>query len=489
MLGRAGPILKSRIEKTLGRRFNSRVQLETLRVSAISGFEVKGEHLRITPEGAAEPIIYIESFSFHASLFGLFFKPTRVDKVYVTGLEIRIPPREERLHFPGNRSQANDKNQINVQEIVCNDSRLTIAVTDPKKDPKIFVLRHIELHDVGPDAPWRYEASLTNAIPRGEIHATGTFGPWRTGNPGDSSVSGHYTFEHADLRTIKGIGGMLSSVGDFTGRLDRIAIEGTADVPGFSLSTANRSMPLHTTFHATVDGTTGDTYLERVDAKLRNSSFTTSGTIVNLRGQGHRIDLDTDIPAGHLQDFLDLAVKTRPAVITAIIAMRAKLQIDPGSEPVPTKIRMASGFSLTGVRFTNAATQDTIDQLSMRAQGDPENAKPGAKFVASTLRGTFDMNAGSLHFSNLAFAFPGAHIRMAGIYTLDGKTFDFKGKLQTDAKLSQMVAAKWKSRLLKVADFLFYRQGGGSQIPFTVSGTTSAPKFGVDILGRHFGIR
>ena len=121
--------------------------------------------------------------------------------------------------------------------------------------------------------PWRYDAAITNAIPRGEIHATGFFGPWQTDSPGDSSVSGHYTFDHADLNTIKGIGGILSSVGDFKGQLDRIVVDGTTETPDFSLDTSNHPIPLHTRFHAIVDGISGDTYLEPVNATLRNSTF------------------------------------------------------------------------------------------------------------------------------------------------------------------------------------------------------------------------
>ena len=86
-------------------------------------------------------------------------------------------------------------------------------------------------------------------------------------------MTGKYTFEHADLNTIKGIGGTLHSVGDFTGRLDRIEVHGTADVPDFSLDTANHPVPLHTQFSAIVDGTTGDTYLQPVEAKLGESEF------------------------------------------------------------------------------------------------------------------------------------------------------------------------------------------------------------------------
>ena len=71
-------------------------------------------------------------------------------------------------------------------------------------------------------------------------------------------------------------------------------------------------MPLHTRFHAVVDGITGDTYLEPVDATLRNSSFTTSGSVINIKGRGHIIDLDVYVPQGRIQDFLDLVVKTQP---------------------------------------------------------------------------------------------------------------------------------------------------------------------------------
>ena len=84
---------------------------------------------------------------------------------------------------------------------------------------------------------------------------------------------------------------MLSSVGDFQGQLDRISVDGTTETPNFSLDTANHPMPLHTRFHAVVDGITGDTYLEPVDATLRNSSFTTSGSVINIKGRGHIIEL------------------------------------------------------------------------------------------------------------------------------------------------------------------------------------------------------
>ena len=200
-------------------------------------------------------------------------------------------------------SRRHGKIKIVVDEIVFDDSRLVIGTDKPDKDPKVFEFQHIVLHDVGSQSASPYDATLINAVPKGDIHAVGTFGPWNTEAPGDSAVTGKYTFHHADLNTIKGIGGMLHSVGDFTGRLDRIEVQGTADVPDFSLDTANHPVPLHTQFSAIVDGTSGDTYLQPVEAKLGASEFSCSGAVVNIKGKGHTIDLDVDVPAGRIRGF------------------------------------------------------------------------------------------------------------------------------------------------------------------------------------------
>lgn len=318
MIRRAAPILKGRVTETLSTRFNSRVELGNLNVSVLRGLEVSGDQLRIYPPdsvvaaAANQPLITLEHFSFHSGLIGLFFRPLNVGTVQVTGMQINIPPRGMRGGPSPGGKKSGGKIKIVVDTIICEKSRLMIGTTNPGKEPKNFELKHIQMHNVGPNVPWQYDAMLVNAVPRGDIHAVGTFGPWETESPGDSSVTGHYTFDRVDLNTIKGIGGILSSVGNFKGQLDKIIVDGTTETPDFSLDTANHPMALHTRFHATVDGTSGDTYLEPVNAKLRNSSFTARGAVVSVKGKGHTIDLDVDIPSGQIQDFLELAVKTEP---------------------------------------------------------------------------------------------------------------------------------------------------------------------------------
>jgi hypothetical protein len=91
------------------------------------------------------------------------------------------------------------------------------------------------------------------------------------------------------------------------------------------------------------------------------------------------------------------------------------------------------------------------------------------------------MGDGRLRLSNLLYTLPGGTVQLSGVYSLDGKEFDLSGKVRTEAKLSQMVASKWKSWLLKPVDPFFSKNGAGAEIPVKITGTKGAPKFGLDL--------
>jgi hypothetical protein len=489
VLRRAGPILQGRIIETLSTRFESRVELDGLDVSLGRGIEVAGRGLRIFPPesvmaaGAKQPLITVRNFHFHSGVAGLFLKPMHVAAVNVYGLDIEVPPKSMRAQKHESSRKHRGKIKIVVDRILCDDSRLVIQTDKPNKEPKLFVLRHVELQNVGPNAPWKYNANLSNAVPRGDIYSQGAFGPWETQSPGDSYVDGHYTFENANLNTIKGIGGILSSVGDFKGQLNRIAVHGTTKTPDFSLDTANRGINLETTFDAIVDGTTGDTYLQPVQAKLAESNFTVSGAVISIKGKGHRIELDTDIPAGRIQDFLALAVKTSPPVLTGVIKTKTHITIEPGKESVTKKLKSHGTFVLRQIQFTNPAVQDKVDMLSLRARGEPKKAKPGAADVNSIMRGSFIIGGGKIVFRRLSYDLPGAEVNLAGVYSMDGQQFEFRGKVKTKATLRKMVATWWKSWLLTPISPFFKKDGAGAVIPVKISGTRSEPKFGLNLFG------
>src|SRR6202000_1874621 len=105
-------------------------------------------------------------------------------------------------------------------------------------------------------------------------------------------VEGSYSFTHADLSTLKGIAGILSSTGKYSGELGKIVVDGTTETPDFRLDITGHAVPLHTDFHAIVDGTDGDTYLEPVKARILQSTFTAKGKIVRVQPKGRDIELD-----------------------------------------------------------------------------------------------------------------------------------------------------------------------------------------------------
>jgi hypothetical protein len=167
--------------------------------------------------------------------------------------------------------------------------------------------------------------------------------------------------------------------------------------------------------------------------------------------------------------------------MTGRLGMKTKLHIPPGKESVTRKIGLKGGFTLRQIHFTNPEVEDKVDMLSLRAQGDPKQAKPGAEDVHSEMVGQFVLGGGKLTFSKLDYTLPGATVALTGEYSLDGDRFEFAGKMRTDAKVSQMVASKWKSILLKPVDPFFKKDGAGAEIPVKISGTKSAPKFGLDL--------
>jgi hypothetical protein len=488
MVKRAGPILKGRVIETLSTRFDSRVELDQFNVALGRGLEVTGDGLRIYPPddvvaaGATKPLIAVQHFAFHSGLRGLFLKPMHVSTVRVTGLAVNIPAREQRQTGPKREQRHGGKIKIVVDEIVCDQSHLEVGTLKPGKAPLAFELEHISMHSVGiSDQPWTYDAVVMNPIPKGRVHTTGTFGPWVTESPGDSNLTGRYVFENADMNTIKGIGGTLSSTGEMTGHLNRIGVIGETEVPNFSIDTASHPMPLHTKFDAIVDGLTGDTYLNHVEARLGGTDMTAKGMIVNVKGKGHIVDVTVDIPHGRVQDLLQLAIKTEPVLMTGGISLKTRLYIPPGKVSVSQKMALKGQFTLHQIHFTNPKVEDKLDMLSLRAQGQPQDAKPGAVDVHSQMSGQFSMEHGRLTFPDLAYALPGAKVQLAGVYSLDGNEFDFHGKVQTQAKISQMVASGWKSWLLKPVDHFFKGQNGGAEIPVKITGTKSEPKFGLDL--------
>jgi hypothetical protein len=487
VISRAEPILRTRVIETLSARFKSRVELGEIHVWIAQGIHVDGKALRIygatdpNPwEPGVQPLLEIGEFRFQAALRNLFREPMHVDTIYLDGLVMNIPPKNDRAQI-GNMRRTSGKISIVVDHFDCTNAKLLINTSRPGRAPLEFDISSLKMKDIGPGRPLQFQATLVNPKPVGDIQSTGLFGPMNDTSPRDSAVSGQYSFTNADLGTLRGIGGILSSQGRYSGSLGRIEVDGETDTPDFQLAVSGHRVPLHTEFHAIVDGTDGDTFLEPVKARVLHSSFTASGKVVRVSNpNGHEIDLNVVLDRATIQDLLTLGVNTDPPLMSGPVEMKAHLLLVPGPLELSDRIKIAGTFHIPSGQFSNEKLQGRIDALSLRSLGKPKLVGQGPEIVApSDLRGTFNLSQGLLSFSFLHFQIPGTHADMTGQYSLDGKTFDFHGKLKLDAKLSQMTTG-WKSILLKPVDPFFHKDGAGTEVPFKINGTKSEPRFGLD---------
>ena len=469
------PIARNYVLTALRDRYKSEVELGDLQISFFPKVKATGENLVLRFRGRADlpPLVRVRKFTLDANLAGFFRNPRRIRHLTLEGTEIRLPP-----HSKSNEGgKTPSKLPFVLDEVVANGTRLETIPSDPAKEPLVFDIHEMTLHSVGIGQAMTFHARLENAKPPGAIHSDGKFGPWDADDPSATAVSGQYTFRDADLGVFHGIGGTLSSDGRYEGRLDRIEVRGTTDTPNFTLSTADRPIPLHTEFEATVDGTDGDTILHPVRARLGQSSFEVSGAIDRGALEEHKtILLDARAGDARLEDFLRLAVQAKPPM-TGRIAFNTKVKIPPGESDVMDRLELDGVFGLHGVRFTSADVEGKIAALSHRAQGDPKETTTD---IAADFKGSFHLRQGTLALPDMQFSVPGAVVSLKGTYGVKAGSLDFRGTAKMDATVSEMTTGI-KRVLLKPVDPLFRRDGAGAVLPIEISGMRGAPSFRLDI--------
>lgn len=475
------PILQQKLVDALNDNMDAEVQLASFTVHSFPTLRIHGDGLKLWLKGQQQPVPFIEvrHFEVTGGLFGLLRKQRRFRSVELEGLQITIPPRTRNDKEAGSRVATTVEGPVLIDHVIAKDAKLIIVPKNPSKEPKVWAIHNLDLESVGFNRAMPFEATLTNPIPSGEIATTGKFGPWVKGDPGRTPLEGKYAFNHADLNTIKGIGGILKSTGQFSGFLEEIDVKGETSTPDFRIDIGGAPVPLNTQFHAVVDGTNGNTYLKEVKATLAETHIEAAGAVESNPGvKGRTITLDVTIRDGRIQDVLHLAMKTPKPPMYGQIALQARMLLPPGESKVSDRLDLAGRFVLENAWFTDPFVQEQIALLSKRAQGKKPTDQIGK--IQSDMRGTFKLHNGTISFNPFGFEVPGADVQISGRYGLRTQELDFTGDLVMDASLSK-AAGGIKGFFLKPLDPLFRdKKTKGARLPITIKGPREKPKFGLN---------
>lgn len=478
--------LKEHIIALLTDQLESEVTIDTLEGRIFPRVSVTGAGVVIRHKGRTDvaPLIVIDAFEIHGSYRDLMQEPRRVSEVRLRGLKVNIPPGDPgaaRKAKPESESRADIQNlqRVIIDRFEAPDTVVTLIPRAAGKQAKVFTVHHLVMESLGIGQTIPYIATLTNPVPKGEIETSGSFGPWNVAHPAHTPVNGKYVFANANLDTIEGLAGILSSTGEFSGPLNRIEVQGTTDTPKFQVDAGGLPVPLKTRFTAIVDGSDGDTYLKQVDASFLETSMSAQGAVIGLEGiPGRRVEVDVDMQDGRIEDLLKLAVDSEKPILLGAARLRAKLVIPAEKKKVIDKLQLRGEFVLSKAKFTDAGVQTKLVGLSRRGRGMNQEEEVGE--VLSNLRGRFAVENAAARFSSLTFSVPGAAVELAGRYGLRDETVDFKGKLKMEAPLSRVAGGGIKGFFLKAFDPFFREPGAGTVLPIKITGTRKAPKFGLD---------
>ena len=514
-LGSRTEPLRRLVVATLEDRLDSRVELHGFSVDLFPAVVVRGDGLTLRLRGTGDPslppLIQIQSFTVHCGLIDLLRRPRRFKHVTLEGLVVNIPPGGLKRNGgataasrgdtpvassgdtpaasggdnpvasgPSRMDEDRPESPIIVDELRADGALLRIIPRREGRLPKEFAIHALTMHSLGIAERMPFVATLTNPVPKGSIETSGTFGPWDRRSPGATPLAGTYSFDNADLATIKGIGGRLDSKGAFQGQLERIVVKGETHVQDFHLTISRQPVALSTSFQAIVDGTDGDTYLDEVNAQFLQTSLTAKGAVTGTKGvKGRNVKLTVDIREGRIEDLLRLAVKGEKPLLVGRVGLTTDFELPPGDRDVVEKLLLAGQFDVDGARFSDPAVQKRLSGMSHRARGRDPDAR--AENVVSDLSGTFRLKDGSLSFSSLAFGLPGATVRLRGSYGLKSEAIAFDGTLRMDATISEAAGGGLKGLFLKAIDPIFRKKGAGAIVPIKVRGTREKPQFGLDV--------
>ena len=432
------------------------------------------------------PLITMSRLEVSGSYWGMVTPHKRLSKVRVYGMHVSVPPPNPNGGpnpvMPLTRSTSGPS--IIIGTVVADGAVLDFIQNNPADPPVHLVLQKLALDGVGNDKPLNYRAVIYNPSPAGTIESAGRFGTWNPDDPAQTPVSGWYRYLNGNLGMYKVISGTFNSQGSFDGTLNQIKVSGKVDVPKFHISGSSHTRDLAADFHAVVNATDGDVFLNGVLARFDHTALRFSGVIEGHPGKaGKAVSLEMTSESGRIEDLLNLFIEAKLPPLTGNITLSNHFELPPQPGSFVTGMKLEGQFGVGSGKFTNSDIQSSLKRISQSAVKKDHLPPENPVTLVSNLHGKTTVENGVAHLSDLLLRVPGAEASLSGTYNLVNYDIDLHGTLITDGSASA-AATGFKSFLLKAISPLLKKRSGRQIVPFKVTGNYHKVQMGLDF-GHH----
>jgi hypothetical protein len=460
---------------------------------------VRIEHFRITyfpPGCVAEgisflhrkhknkpPLITISKLEVRGSYSGMITPHKRLSSVRVYGMHVTVPPPDPNGGpnpvMP--LTQSNSGRSVIIGTVMADGAVLDFIQKNPANPPVHLVLHKLALDGVGKNRPLDYRTVIYNPSPAGTIESSGQFGTWNPDNPAQTPVKGWFQYLHGNLGMYKAIRGTLASQGSFDGTLSQINVTGKADVPNFHVTDSSHTRDLAADFHAIVNATDGNVFLNDVLARFDRTAVLFSGAIEGHPGKnGKAVSLEITSTKGRIEDLLNLFIEDKQPPVTGNVSFASHFELPPQPPSFVTGMKLQGDFGVGSGKFTNADIQSSLSRISENAAKKDRLPVENPATLVSNLQGKATVENGVAHLSALSLRVPGAAASLSGTYSLVNYDIDLHGTLITDGSASAATTG-FKSFLLKTMSPFLKKKSGKQTVPFKITGDYRKVQIGLDL--------
>jgi hypothetical protein len=478
------PFTREAVVKSLQRQSGGIVEIGHFRRIYLPLPGCVADQVTFRPAKNAPPFLTIRQLAILGSYPGLFSR--HITTIRADGFHLVIVRNGGLSASSPGAAIGTTSDGLTIGQLIADGAELEFLSTEREK-PLVFRIPKLVLKHIQDRQALNFQATVELPEPRAEVDVSGKFGPWQSGNAGQTQLSGAYSVRNLDLGSFGGVAGLLGASGNFNGPLERVATDGTIDIPNFEVQSGGHPVHLAAQFDATVNGLHGDVELEAVRAHFRKTTIEGSGSVSGQGVENGKV-ANFQLSSNHarIEDLLWMFVSNNPPDMAGAITFRSVATLPPESRPFLQRLKLQGEFGISNARYPHPETQRKIDVLSAQARGQADKVEdaeeklgtpidPGR--VLANLKAKVNLQDGTAQLRDLSFDLPGAAALLNGSYNLESERVDLRGKARINTQLSKATTGV-KSVLLKVVQpFMKKSKTKESVVAIHMGGTYRHPTF------------